>query len=438
MSKTIDRDARIKQIQTQIEQCKAYQKLDPDPSVADRLSKLEKNPCIEGLYYLNAVYKDMQYERSTTEALKYRETIWLNIPYTSTEYSFNGYIVKSQGFWQKNLVEGIFYSLSELKNRTAELTKEGLIADEDFIAYIDITPIKTKLEENILNEYNPTIDVGEQREPIKYKIFSSTLDSFFNNYFVTTSSVIAHVENTSLLEKLPGVPICQTLFNWTKWEILCNDADERDKIKQEEARQKTAAENLNTNGLSTTPDYVNNWRFGITIGPEAVDHYYTFKSLSKNAFKPNLEKEKKEIEDKYPKVPIYKTDANGNVVEPLKKIGERFPDNWPFIKLYIDTIDYDEWEQKIDKLNVLATKYSQLPEKIEVSDDDEPKKDNGESYEPLCDKYFPMDVAGIFDIIPDVLKPPLFTVEELLYYPDGSPYITYTWENNKWVRKTRN
>ena len=37
MSKTIDRDARIKQIQTQIEQCKAYQKLDPDPSVADRL-----------------------------------------------------------------------------------------------------------------------------------------------------------------------------------------------------------------------------------------------------------------------------------------------------------------------------------------------------------------------------------------------------------------
>ena len=33
MAKTIDRDTRIKKIQTQIEECKAYLKLDPDPSV---------------------------------------------------------------------------------------------------------------------------------------------------------------------------------------------------------------------------------------------------------------------------------------------------------------------------------------------------------------------------------------------------------------------
>lgn len=222
-----------------------------------------------------------------------------------------------------------------------------------------------------------------------------------------------------------GVPKTLSLFNWTKWETFCNNSEKITKIQQ-----STVNQNSNENGLSTTPDFINNWKFRIKIMPEAVDHYFIYKSLSKNAVKSELEKEKKKIEDQYPKVPIYKTDANGKVIEPLEKVGERWPDNWPYVKLYIDTLEYNEWQEKIDQLNVLATQYSKLPEEIPVSDDEEPKKSNGEPYEPLCDKYFPMDMLGIFDILPDALFPSLFTVDELLFNPDGSPQIEYVEDEN--------
>ena len=74
MAKTIKRDERIQQIKAAITQCEAYMKMDPDPAVTDRVTKLESNSCLEGMYYLNAIYKDMQYERSTSEAIKYLES----------------------------------------------------------------------------------------------------------------------------------------------------------------------------------------------------------------------------------------------------------------------------------------------------------------------------------------------------------------------------
>ena len=145
MAKTIDRDTRIKQIQTQIEECKAYLKLDPDPSVTERLNNLEKNPCLEGMYYLNAIYKDIQYERSTEVAKKYKETIWLNIPYYTSDYTINGYIVRMQGFWQKEILEGPFLSIGQLEMKANELKNQGLVANTDFIEYIDINPIMVKI-----------------------------------------------------------------------------------------------------------------------------------------------------------------------------------------------------------------------------------------------------------------------------------------------------
>lgn len=200
MAKTIKRDERIQQIKAAITQCEAYMKMDPDPAVTDRVTKLESNSCLEGMYYLNAIYKDMQYERSTSEAIKYLETLYINIPYESSQYIMPGYIIRNQGFWQKQKLEGPFNSVNSLKLRINELTNEGLISSVDFTAYINVNFIINQIAEKTLAEYNPKIEIENQRVPIKYKIVSSILDPIFIDYLETTSSILIHLENPSPLE----------------------------------------------------------------------------------------------------------------------------------------------------------------------------------------------------------------------------------------------
>lgn len=67
-----------------------------------------------------------------------------------------------------------------------------------------------------------------------------------------------------------------------------------------------------------------------------------------------------------------------------------------------------------DDLEALAASYSKLPDKIKPSDATDPKKSNGEDYEPVCDKYYPLDYQQMLGL--PALLPPLMTVPVVDYY----------------------
>lgn len=96
--------------------------------------------------------------------------------------------------------------------------------------------------------------------------------------------------------------------------------------------------------------------------------------------------------------------------------------NWPFSSLYIDTIDYNQWEKELEKLKILRHKYAQLPDAVPPSDIKEPKKEDGEEYEPVCDKYFPLNYAKVLGI-GDLITIPFMNVVELCTYENGEPIL---------------
>lgn len=95
--------------------------------------------------------------------------------------------------------------------------------------------------------------------------------------------------------------------------------------------------------------------------------------------------------------------------------------NWPFSALYIDTIDYNYWEQIHDDLLALRTRYSQLPPKVLKPENEAPKNPKGEDYTPVCDKLFPLTpkIFGLVDMLTstklDVKVPVLNEMGEQLY-----------------------
>lgn len=87
--------------------------------------------------------------------------------------------------------------------------------------------------------------------------------------------------------------------------------------------------------------------------------------------------------------------------------------DWPYKALYIDTLNYNPWMKYLEELKVLYTKYSQLPDQMPPTDNTDPKKEDGEEYDPVCDKYYPIDYQRMLGL--PALLPPLMTVPVVDY-----------------------
>ena len=103
-----------------------------------------------------------------------------------------------------------------------------------------------------------------------------------------------------------------------------------------------------------------------------------------------------------------------NGVELKVCINKKLNPDWPYKALYIDTIKYNYWQKTKEDLEALAVEYSKLPDKTKPSDSTDPKRQNGEDYEPVCDKYYPLDYQEMLGL--PALLPPLMTVPVVDYY----------------------
>jgi hypothetical protein len=73
MSQLTNKSQYLAQITAEINKCNAYLKTTPDPFAASRVQALEANPCVSGMFYLNAIFKEAQTTKSEAEAVKYRQ-----------------------------------------------------------------------------------------------------------------------------------------------------------------------------------------------------------------------------------------------------------------------------------------------------------------------------------------------------------------------------
>jgi hypothetical protein len=99
----INKKKRLAEIDAELEKCTTYLKYDPDPMAENRVKALDKNPCVSGMYYLNAVYKNIQSEMSEELAKDpyYHIPISGTVPYGDEGY-INCFIVQNRsGFGQK-------------------------------------------------------------------------------------------------------------------------------------------------------------------------------------------------------------------------------------------------------------------------------------------------------------------------------------------------
>lgn len=100
--------------------------------------------------------------------------------------------------------------------------------------------------------------------------------------------------------------------------------------------------------------------------------------------------------------------------------GKKLNPDWPYKALYIDTLPYNQWQKYKDKIEDLIAKYSTLPKEMPPSEATDPKKEDGEEYDPVCDKYWPLDfrMLGVPILIPSPLRVKVakFDIYSMSYY----------------------
>lgn len=109
--KTIDKQKRLKEINERLSICDAYLKMELDPTVKSRVDALAKNPCLSGMFYLNAIYKTSfrcSEEEAKENAKKCRTRQTIEIPYTNLPVV--GFTEEDNGLFTKNTLSIIRWS----------------------------------------------------------------------------------------------------------------------------------------------------------------------------------------------------------------------------------------------------------------------------------------------------------------------------------------
>jgi hypothetical protein len=208
---------------------------------------------------------------------------------------------------------------------------------------------------------------------------------------------------------------------------------------------------------SMLPKYFSCWSFTIKLIPYEPDYNATpcfFESIAKNTLKKKIEEAKQLIIDTYTKTEtvekttlMYVYNENGEIKNdfngtPLIDYVNFPPDgyhreyvvstyldpNFPYKKLYIDTINYNEYDKKISQLKTLRAKYSELPDDQESEADKEIEKQKLDKSK-VCDKWFPLDLTKLFNI--DWGLPSLCTVNIIQKYYDGSNQKNYKYDSSR-------
>ena len=294
--KLIDRDKRIAELKEQILICEANMQVNPDPTAKSRVDALVKNPCLSGMFYLNAIFKEDQEaseEEKIAAAKKERTITTVEYKYSDSKQPISVFYIEDNGFFMKDdALELQYNSFNEIDTLITNLnsgarpgiSKKGKkTLNEDFHIYVDIKKFLKDYGNSMVDESN---NFGGQDDENfnELALFDSYLDGIYGNFYEDTLKIMYKLSNPNVLTNgVKGVPRCKKLFNYGKFKSFCDDMKKK---------------------ISDTGDQLGNASFltslvmKFVIGPEKIEDLKTnFKNLKKNEFKPNLDIEIKKLEE---------------------------------------------------------------------------------------------------------------------------------------------
>lgn len=114
MAQNIIRKQRLEQIDSLIAQCNRYLTAMPDPFAISRVAHLDKNPCITGNYYVNAIYKEIKTEQTTNmqvlQQFKTNNTGFVD--FYNINYILEVYIRVDLGMWKPYKIYGPYNNIN--------------------------------------------------------------------------------------------------------------------------------------------------------------------------------------------------------------------------------------------------------------------------------------------------------------------------------------
>lgn len=293
--KLIDKDKRIAELKKQILICDANMQVDPDPTAKSRVDALVKNPCLSGMFYLNAIYKEDQEaseEEKIAAAKKYRKIETVEYQYSAGEQPISVFYIENNGFFMKDdALELQYNSFNEIDTLITNLnsgarpgiSKQGKkTLNENYYIYVDIEKFLTDYGTVMVDTDNYTQkDYDGFNELV---LFDSYLDGIYGNFYEDTLQIMYKLSNPNVLTNgVKGIPRCKKLFNYGKFKLFCDDM--KKKIKD-------------TGDQLGNASFLTSLVMKFVIGPEKIEDLKTnFKNLKKNEFKPNLDIEIKKLED---------------------------------------------------------------------------------------------------------------------------------------------
>jgi hypothetical protein len=506
MARKVKKAERLAQLSAEIKRCEKMCQQYPDPTAESRVNAIIKNPCLSGMFYLNAIFKNSKEEWSESAALKYRSTN--RVDYEFEEPTIEGWVVVEGGFFESDNLIGPINSIAGLESAAKSAETEDRKVNDGITIYLNADALLQYAADMAMGELeDANAEAAEDEDSPSYKVFNTSLIGPFGKFYYPTIKVLKSVKNPATITTgIEGVPKCERLFIWSKFSKFCETQKQF-----ANGDEKTPKENrIDNEQLEKIAPYLFRWQFEVTTGPERVKEEVTFKNLSKNEFYPILQAELKSMEkgngvtgldgsnpcprffeerkteeelgaegalsdpmdmeaamnsDEFKQEYIaaggiwvsdgdspIPTSEGGNSTNKYSDLAQSVLDkmnekqtaselsgyeydeetgeyivnktenpNWPYKALYIDTINYNYWEDLRDQLQVLYQKYSSLPDEQPETDERDPKQKDGKEYKPYCDKYFPLDYTKMLGMSLPTL--PFFNVDELLFNAKGEPIM---------------
>lgn len=227
MAQNIIRTQRLSELDNLLQQCSGYLCANPDPFAAARVAHLDKNPCITGNYYVNAIYKEIHNEQVTDiqTLSQFKMTKTQHISFYDQTYKLQVYIKVDPGLWQPYKLYGPYNSIDQAYTFVQSLQNNTLKELEDYVIYIDFTTFfqqfgKKVLDASLLDtEYISENNINGQKiqraKDAQNIIYYINLSSQQKQYFELTTNIIDNTVNGNLLQIQDGVVKVQELLNFS-------------------------------------------------------------------------------------------------------------------------------------------------------------------------------------------------------------------------------
>lgn len=174
MAKTVKKAERLAQLSAEIQKCEKMCQQYPDPTAESRVNAIIKNPCLSGMFYLNAIFKNSKEEWSESAALKYRSTS--RVDYEFEEPTIEGWVVVEGGLFESDNLIGPIDSIAGLESAAKSAETKDRKVNDGITIYLNTDALMQYVADMAMEELaDANAETAEDEESSEYTVFNTSL-----------------------------------------------------------------------------------------------------------------------------------------------------------------------------------------------------------------------------------------------------------------------